>query len=544
MNSIFKKTRKDNDSLIALSVFVSFFLLYCLTVSRVLSTTHDSAGYFSTLVKGDNLLHPHHLLFLPATWLWMKLVALTGISGQLFAVESFTSFAGAVVVVLSFLIMRRRFALSETSSVALALCIGFSNGVWHYAGVVEVYDVPLAFFLGAYYFYSSGSRTVGSWIAISILMSCAVLTHQTYSMLALLLGLFELAIATRAKTSLRHLWLYASICMILIGVPYLVVPKLALNFKSWDEQWLWTTNYLQVFPAWTTHDKKWLVDLFSGTARAVVSLDPLFGFRPTAKFIASAVNGHSFIEEIFLVRNVPQWLLATSIAVGVLSGLSAIALFIRAVFRVFTGHVRLTPPILYLLLAWLVFTVFYCFWDTSNYEFWIAQFSWLWMIFGVVEGDGIHRRSWRYFAIAAGLFFSNFFGSILPATNPKNDINLEVVRVTESKRREFEPVILDKSFIISSFFSMYTRAEQINAAEFIRITTDRRSNYFDSTGFRLRLERGLTRYSSVICIENEVDLTRQNISLVHSVLREFYSDHRVELISREIPTVTIRRVYH
>lgn len=198
-----------------------YFVVAILTLIYLLLPTQNStldAWYYAACVKhGHELLLPHHLLYNPACWLWVRGLALLGVEPDTLAALKVLNAlaAGAGLAVLSQVIR----PITGQSTWPWLLVAGSSFGVARFATENETYIVPLLFSLvGSWCWgnYVRGRRTVWALVGAGFWAALACLFHQIHVFwwLGLLVGTWR----TAPVGALR--WRYALIYLL----PALLVP--------------------------------------------------------------------------------------------------------------------------------------------------------------------------------------------------------------------------------------------------------------------------------------------------------------------------------
>ncbi|RYU80770.1 hypothetical protein [Hymenobacter persicinus] len=119
-------------------------LLLCLLLPTRNSTL--DAWYYAACVRhGHELLLPHHLLYNPAGWLWVKLLHLLGLLPDTLAALKLLNALAAGATLLTLTRLLRRLGQPDRRIAAWTLVVGASFGLLRFATENEAYVLPVLF---------------------------------------------------------------------------------------------------------------------------------------------------------------------------------------------------------------------------------------------------------------------------------------------------------------------------------------------------------------------------------------------------------------
>ena len=127
----------------AAAIFFAVLALYAVSVPHNQSEAEDSYWYAYDVRSKPvaELLHPHHLLYLPAARLLYRI----GLFGDAFEMMLWINVVlGAATVAITWKILRNVLQLGPQSSLAGVALLGASYGFWRYSVAVEIYIPVLA----------------------------------------------------------------------------------------------------------------------------------------------------------------------------------------------------------------------------------------------------------------------------------------------------------------------------------------------------------------------------------------------------------------
>lgn len=439
--------------------FLIFMVLYYGSTSNNLSVAHDSVGYFSDIARGVPDYHPHHLLYEPFSSLWLNLFSRL-FSDNLQIVISINSIFGALIVQVTFMLMRRRLDLSISTSFLGAATVGLTFGYWFYSVTVEVYIIPIFFLVLSLHILSKEKISRATFFGVGVLHGFAMLFHQVHFLFLVVVFVRLLSCKESFNVKFGYFLIYSSIATLLVVGTYGYVAVLMLKLQTVQGVMDWFFGYAH-------NNQYWHSPLNAGTyfkavvgfGRAVVGGHFLFGMSELSGLLLSAFPGQGLDDEKFLVRNVPTGVLYGLTVASVLLGVSvSVPFLLKKSVRIQERFSKNNRVVLMCVFAWLAtYSLFFLFWEPHNPEFWIPQ------VFCVVVIYTYLVES-RHKAMLAGVFLSisslllasiNLIGSILPCKFKENDyyaVSVEPITTQFDSRTTL--VIIGDWWPIQSFFRL------------------------------------------------------------------------------------------
>ncbi len=481
----------------AIGVVLVLLGLYGGTISANLSIAHDSIHYINTIDDGRNLYHPHHLLYAPVARLWVLACRELGFQSVDSAalVSMLNVVFGALTCGVVFVFCRARLNLERFRAVVgtgLAAC---SFGMWYYSVCVEVYVIPAFWLLVTLLIMTRARLGMGSCVAMGVTCGLAALFHQTHVLFGLP-GVVGLATVSEKPARWRLLAIGAFIAtgMIVTCVPYAIVLRTFVVAESWPQAWRWLTEYAQG-SQWGTLETATIPKAVIGFGRSLVGGHFLFASPFLASVVDRFLGEHHLMDERFLIRHMPVWQAWGFLA----TGLTACVLTILAVERGLLGcfcwpqdaagradasvrsptclpatssresmaptcatqpHGGISPRrFLAILVSWfVVYALFFAWWEPENLEFWIAPSLAFWM--SVLTILRRTRHGWHMLGGAMVLLLAtNLFGSILHLRSRDNDYYYHRTQPLVEAARAGDAIIVARRWIWGDYLQRYAPAE-------------------------------------------------------------------------------------
>lgn len=412
-------------------IFGSFCLLYFATSSLNLTVAHDSVHYLANIISGSPNLHPHHLLYEPLSFLWVKVSSLAT-SEYSVQVSSLNSFFGAGLVLVVFKILRQRLCVSGANSLLGAALLGVSFGVWFYSVTVEVYIIPAFLLASAAYVLLLEKITIRDMVVVGVLHGLAMLFHQVHFLFGFvaLARLFFAGGGFKVRAGLLSSYAVVASSIVLLGY-FLAVAYLEIDSKEAFYRWFF--GYANNGQYW--HDPFLIstyVKAVIGFARAFVGGQFLFAIPAFQDLLGQNFSGQNLVDEFFLVRNLGVWeaclLFFVFVTIPFVIVLSGVFCLMQA--RQARGTDIAGANVLYPLIVWFgVYALFFLFWEPHNPEFWITQVVCFVLIYCWFLERRITINKARYvlMVLVSLVGVVNFFGTILPCKDRENDFYTVVV---------------------------------------------------------------------------------------------------------------------
>lgn len=449
-----------------LFVFAGSFIFFLCTLAANFSGPHDSIGYLNGIVKGDPLFHPHHLLYHFVTHYWLVCVQplFPGIKDY-YLVEVFTALWGSGIMTVAYSFFRRRFNMPVLSSVISLTVIAFSFGPWFYSTNIEVYAPPIFFLVMALYIISKPQLQKNEVLKIVLLQILAILFHQVHVLFTpvILVSLWQ---QRKTLPLIPALLKYAIAGVVIVGGAYFIVGWVILEENSVTKWMNWLEGYAQQEAHWKPLNSKTPFLVATGYSHAFIGGHFVFKLPPVEQYLNTHLSTHSLGDEMYLVRNMTQTTAVLLAALClVLGGIMAWLVF-RFVRRYKTiqetaGHV-VTP----LMIAGIVYSVFFTFWMPEILEFWIFQVILVWLLLlGTLQyggqglppfaGTGPLKPVALVAAISIMMFVINFFGSIRWLMKMDNDQYFTKIKTVKEVVKEKDMILLQDGWQLRDFFKYF-----------------------------------------------------------------------------------------
>jgi hypothetical protein len=320
--------------------------------------------------------HWHHLLYTPATWLFLKAARWAGYGGGVFApiaAVSAASAAGAAVFL--YFTIRRLGGTVASASIATAF-LSFSSAWWYFAGEVEVLAVISLFITGALYILAGRDAGWRSALGLACWLGVGTLFHQAIS---LFVPVAAIVLAWDKRGRRARLLTFGCAYGILALVPYVLIPRFYYGVRGWSEWVGWVTYYL----SWGD----WGYFTRERIARGVVTTLGAVVAGPDPFDVGTVLSGRQVLAEYLP-------------AVLVLGGaLATIGAGVESLWR--TRRRWLVAAA-----VWFVFYFsFFTWWEPENAEWAIATTIPVWLLFGlsVVKRRAFYAAAVCVLTCVAGL---------------------------------------------------------------------------------------------------------------------------------------------
>jgi hypothetical protein len=235
---------------LAVFTFLLFFLL------RSAGQTLDSLAYALSAKTGDEMFHPHHLLYIPFIHVFHLLISqICRPCNTIFSAQVFNILWAITAVIAIFLVVRKLLD-SSLAGLSAALLLLVSQGFWLYSTQVEVY-VPalgsLAFLVAIALAHRNVYLTTPQILGAALLWALAVFFHQTNILFVIPLGLF--LVMQEGRHGYQTLVKIICLATLLILVGYVIAFFFTPEAKTLVGFFQFSLNYAVVpDPAWGTLD--------------------------------------------------------------------------------------------------------------------------------------------------------------------------------------------------------------------------------------------------------------------------------------------------
>jgi hypothetical protein len=337
-------------------------------------------------------LHQNHLLFTPLLWLVLKVSRTLGYGGSSLTPAAAVSsvFAGAAAA--GFFLFLRRLGVAFVVSLLTLGAVAFSAGWWFFAGEAELLSGISFFVVGALFLLAAPARRWYAAAAVAAWLSVGTWFHLS---LLLFVPVAAILLAENEEGRWLRLAVFGAIYAVSALTPYVIVFRLCYYPIGWGSFYGWIT-FLHWWGGWGRFD--W--GRFAGGA-----------LRLVAAAVAPGDNINRFFSGLGVVE--------------ILSRLGpGVAFLAAAIAVVVAGGRRLWRERRWWLAAavvwFLVYQIFFSWWEPTNAEWWVATTMPLWVLFGLAA-----PRRLAFVLPAAAVIFCvagvNFARLVLPKSRPGQD---------------------------------------------------------------------------------------------------------------------------
>ncbi|MFT3825507.1 MAG: hypothetical protein QM731_16430 [Chitinophagaceae bacterium] len=518
-------------------VFSGFMVFYLCTLASNFSGPHDSIGYLNGIVKGQNLFHPHHLVYhyIAHCWLVVTQAIFPGVKDY-FLVESFTAVWGSASMAMVYSFFRNRFSLSVAISIAGTAVTAFTYGVWFYSTNIEVYAPPMFLLLVALYLLTKKEFTKADAWKVFILHVLAILFHQINILFSLVI-LYKLW-QERKRISLAYsVSIYAVMGIVLVGAAYFWVGWIIAgnnNFAAWVK---WMEGYAGAGGdgsyweplGWATFSHVGI-----GFAHAFIGGHFVFKLPVVNDYVSNAnvVATHSMGDEIYLARHTSSFEAILLTAFAIVLAILMLTLLFRFIFRYRSIRKQYGNTVSLLILSGAIYSIFFCLWDPEILEFWIFQTMLVWLLLiGTLPVTGFPFRIKPLagvWIIGVLMFIVNYFGSIRWIQDVKNDLYYAMVEPVKDVATPKDVLLLQNGWLLKDFLEYYSKGvvKEIPYIDSARTATD---NYITHT-----LAQGGKVY---IYPETGNTSNATNTTYIDSLLKQY--GNRQTIFNKESPLIIV-----
>lgn len=439
-------------------IFILFLVLYSVTISRVPSISNDSINYISSVDSGEWFFHPHHLLYHVTALEFYKLLKVINPNmDSVIGIAILNAIFGALCIALIYRMMRELLKFTGLTSFIVSSIIGFSYGFWFYSCCVEVYIIPLFLILLGYYQYFRWRESNGGVISAAFLFSFAILFHQVYALLILVLWIMLLF--DKPKRKLNNFVLSGLIIAIIPSIVYLFIMKFRYGLNTPSEMYGWMTLYgHRMAYLWNKPSLQIIPMISFGFFRALFSIHPIYKSQFFLNLYNDYGRNHFIEDDIFLVRNLNPAFFYIYLALIVTAVVLILYLLISNRSVIKQNFMKNRLVMVSFAIFQLVFSLFFSFWDSTNLEFWIPQTVFFWMmLFILIRNDSRFRiNTYLSVSLLFLILFINWYSTIRFVDSIENDYYYHVVRETEKQARPGDLIIFAEGWIIKDYYKKYS----------------------------------------------------------------------------------------
>ncbi len=221
-------------------------LIYAVSFSH--SSTYDSLSYYKDIEMGNrfDLLHPHHLAFLPLQRVWYRLWQELGYDGRSAYALKVLSLMVSCLAVFAFSVLARRLIKATFAYVITLVSFAFAYLVWSFSTQGE----PVPFFvlftvlsLLVLIDVMAKEPRLKDACLLALVSGVGVLFHQELALVAPFV-IFALCLKPRRSQLIAtYLVLFGA----LVALPYLLAGKYLMRAGTTGGLVRWMTDYLHLF---------------------------------------------------------------------------------------------------------------------------------------------------------------------------------------------------------------------------------------------------------------------------------------------------------
>jgi hypothetical protein len=446
-----------------LLIFVGAYVFFLCTLAANFSAPHDSIAYLNGIAGGYGLFHQHHLIYHWTTHYWLVFAReVFPHVKDYYLVEAYTALWGSGSLVMVYSFFRNRFGLPVLPAVMGITVVAFSYGFWFYSVNIEVYAPPIFLLLVALYLLTKKDFSVHDVWKVALLHALAILFHQINILFAVVV-LYKLWQQRKVIKAWNGLLQYAAIGLVLVGGAYFIVGWIVEGENSMAKWINWMQGYAHSDTYWRSLSAKTPVHVATGFSHALVGGHYIFQVPVISRYMNAAAADHSLGDEIYLGRHISE---TTAVVLSILSVVLAVMLllllirFIRRYKSIQNRYGHIVGP---LLLAGVVYSIFFCFWEPEILEFWIFQTILLWLLLlGTLPVTGFPFRIKHTVGIGIVsllLFVINFFGSVRWLLDMRNDWYYTLIEPVKDKATAKDIMLLQDGWILKDFATYFTKAQ-------------------------------------------------------------------------------------
>ena len=232
---------RRSDYAVAAAFAVGLAVLYFIFRTGVHS--YDAVVYATAAdaPSAGSFLHQNHLLFGPATWLWLKLWRLAGYGGSsVTALAAFSSCVAGAAAAIFYLALRRLDVARELAA-ATAGAAAVTASWWFLAGEAELLSTITFFVAGALWQLAGARLSARRACALGLWLAAATWFHVT---LVLFVPVVALLVAGERAGRARRLGALLLPYGLLAFPPYYIVGRWYSGYAAGEALFNWLAYYL------------------------------------------------------------------------------------------------------------------------------------------------------------------------------------------------------------------------------------------------------------------------------------------------------------
>ncbi len=475
-----------------LASFLFFIgIMYILTLSRNHTEGEDSIYYIMSVTNwGESFyhfvwnFHPNHLFFNPVNRLFYNLWIFFGYKGSAeIPMQILTVITSITTLALTYL-LGVKIGIKPSLAFLPVGWLAFSFGFWIYGVEAETYIPPLPFLLICVYILvniynhkweETGKIRLKSLLGLGLFSACAVLIHQQYVFLLVVVSLTLLTIwrkfehASGLKFIFSQLAVFWGTAFVIIGTAYLSVSYLVFKHSSLAETIEWAKGHAnRGFPeplSWTSPFKA-IIGIF----KVIWGTNFLFASPHISSFVERIFPNKLLLEEQYVANKAisSSGLLLISIAtiVGIVSALILLSKIVLATYKKSAKTSQrdslsieswiFSSFSLYFLATYaVVITIF----QPTNIEYWISLlpifYLWLAQRLTIIK----QPSQTIGLILMISLYLANFLGGAWPYSQRSTDYWYVSNEYLLQNAQPEDLIVTECGFICQGYLVFYTKAE-------------------------------------------------------------------------------------
>jgi hypothetical protein len=284
-------------------------------------------------------------------------------------------------------------------------------------------------------------------INAGIYAGIATLFHQMYIFMLPVLLISWFAKKVKFREMLNSSLYYSAI----VGIPYILVLIFYYNVSGISDSLNVLTKYAHELPQhWSSFGLTIVINDIIGLGRSVLSIHYLFGFENIQALLFEKFPHNSFMEEIYLVRNMPDALKYILAAFSIILVFAFFRLFVKAIAGIIKDKENLQIKVWFMAYV-IIFGLFFSFWSSNNPEFWISIYTVSMLsIFRFLKPNKTEKLFAGIMFVLMLLF--NLLSTIQYAKDPMNDFYLNRIHTIEDEISEKDIFIYDANYMVGDYF--------------------------------------------------------------------------------------------
>lgn len=504
-------------------VLNSLFWLIFLLVFQNKEYSFDSLEYSMNVRSGENLFHPHHLLYNAFGYFVYNLFK--GSIDPLVLLAGINAILVSAVFILIYLTLKNN-GISFSRALAYSNLFAVSSGALYIGVSVEVYAFALFFQTLALYILtrnSNGEPNIRDISLIAIISSLGALFHQTAIFSIPIIAIY---LAYKNK-SYKSAAIYLGLSIFLISAAYLYCASY-YGYSGIGKTVNWALYYMNL-------------PEYGGGALGKIQID---SFWRSLGGIAQTI--FAFSIDLSYYEKFPYLF-----DIGILFAIAFVVAFIKAMIarlkliKINEIKFRFNINFLFLSLA-LINSIFAFWWEPNNFEFWLLSSPYWIMFFALTNANkesAPTRINLRFMEVninniwlsgaCLSLLFANFCLKIYPASKLENNrlytISKKLAGYLPDDKRLVISNIIELNHYLKYFHNKSIEQKSLTRVNYIfESEKDKAKNEFKNF-IDTYLENG-----DVYLLENELYPSFDKLSYYKNWKEEDYKSFYIDFIKNAV----------